>query len=135
MAIIDGGELRVYIGGDPIAYATSSTINLTAQVDQLAPTSVSDAPFTVIKPRRKSGNISTNSLYGTGSNYDFKQMFDAWNNGTQLTIAFKSPNSGEWQVSSSAYITSLSATGAVSEDSSLRATIQFSGAITISTNA
>jgi len=65
MAVVDGGNLRVYVGGTAVAYATSSTINLTAQVDELAPTSVSDAQFTVVKPRRRSGNIATNALYGT----------------------------------------------------------------------
>ena len=77
MAVVDGGNLRVYVGGTAVAYATSSTINLTAQVDELAPTSVSDAQFTVVKPRRRSGNIATNALYGTSDNYDFKDLFDA----------------------------------------------------------
>jgi len=135
MAVVDGGNLRVYVGGTAVAYATSSTINLTAQVDELAPTSVSDAQFTVVKPRRRSGNIATNALYGTSDNYDFKDLFDAWKAGTSLTIAFEVAETGEWEVSGSAYITALSATGAVSQDGSVRATFTFSGATSISINS
>lgn len=134
MAVVDGALLRVYVNGTAVAYATSSTINLTTEVDQIAPTSVSDAAFSVIKPRRKTGNIATNSLYGVSSNYDFADLYSAWNNGTALTVAYKSAGSEEWQVSASAYITSLSSSAAVQQDASLRITFQFSGTTTLTTN-
>jgi len=134
MSVVDGNLLRVYVGGTAIAYATSSTLNLTAQVDELAPTSSSAAAFTVVKPRRKSGSISTNALYGAAANYDFEDIFDAWKNGTALTIAFSSPGTDEWEVSSSAYVSQVSASGSVREDASLRITFVFSGTITRTTN-
>jgi len=131
MAVVDGGELRVYIGGTPIAFATSSTINLTSQVDELAPTSVSDASFTVVKPRRRSISISTNALYGASTNYDFKDLYDAWKAGTSVTIAFKTTTTGEWEVSGTAYVTGISASASVSQDASVRATFTISGETSI----
>lgn len=133
MAVVDGTLLRIYIGGTAIAYSTSSTLNLTTEVDEIAPTSASAANFTVIKPRRKGGSISTNALYGAAASKDFKDLYDAWENDTQLSIAFKSPDSGEWEVSSNAYVTSLSTTGAVNQDATLRATFSFSGSTSITT--
>lgn len=134
MAVIDGALLRVYVNGTAVAFATSSTINLTTEVDQIAPTSVSDAAFNVIKPRRKTGNIATNALYGSSASYDFGDLYDAWNNGTAVTVAYKSAGSSEWIVSSSAYVTSISSSAAVQQDASLRCTFQFSGATTVTTN-
>jgi len=133
MAVVDGGLVRVYIGGTAVAYATSSTINLSTEVDKLAPTSASAAEYDVIVPRRRAGNLNINALYGTSANYDFKDLFDAWEAGTEVTVAFKYDNAGDWNISSNAYITGLSVTGAVNQDATARATITFSGAISIET--
>ena len=99
MAVVDGADLRVYIDGTVIAFATSSTINLNAEFDQLAPTAAGDASFNVIKPRRQNGTINTNALYGTSSNKDFKDLFTAYSTQASVSIAFKYDSAGEWKYS------------------------------------
>lgn len=131
MAVTDGSLLRIYLNGVAIAYATSSTINLSSEVDVLAPTSSAAAAWENIAPRRKKGTISTNALYGTSLLIDWKQLYDAWDADTLIAIAWRSTLTGEWSITGNAYITSLSATGAVSQDATHRATFRFSGDISI----
>jgi len=131
MSVLTGDLVRVYIDGTAVAYATSATINLQTELDKIAPTSASAASFTVVKPRRESGNININALYGLAANYDFKDLYDAWEAGTAITVAWKYENAGDWQISSSAYITAISATAAVNQDATKRATITFSGSSSI----
>jgi hypothetical protein len=133
MSVLTGDLVRVYIDGTAVAYATSATINLQTELDKIAPTSAGAASFTVVKPRRKSGNININALYGTATNYDFKDLYDAWEAGTAITVVWKYASAGEWQVSSSAYSTAISGTAAVNQDVTKRATITFSGATSIAT--
>lgn len=133
MAVLDGGAVRVYIDGTAVAFATSSTINLQSQVDELAPSSAGAASYTTIKPRRKSGSININALYGTAATKDFKDLYDAWSADTAVSIVFKYDNAGDWQISGTAYITQLSVTAAVNQDATCRATITFSGATALAT--
>lgn len=131
MAVVAGDVLRVYVDGTVVGYATSTTINLSTELDQLAPTSVSGDAFNTVKPRRKSGTITTNALYGTSTNKDFKDLFTAWDGDSSVTIAFKYDSAGEWNIAGTAYITNLTANGSVSQDATLSVTFAFSGAITL----
>lgn len=135
MAVIDGGEFRVKVSGVVIGYATSSTINLSTQLDKIAATGVSAAAWDNYTPGRRSATINTNALYGTSTNKNFADLWNAWVNGNSVSIEFGSPGAGEWKFAGTAYIKSLSATGAVAQDSTARASFQFSGPVALSTNS
>jgi len=134
MAIADSTKVRVYIGGSIIDYEQNASVNWTQEFDQIAPTGSSDAAFTVVKPRRKSGTMTINAYYGTGSNNDYETLFNAWKAGTELTILYEDPASGEWSLSGSAYVQSLSTTSAKGQDPTYNASLIISGEVSIATN-
>jgi len=131
MAVVDGGEFRIRIGGTVVGYATSSTINLKTALDKVAAASVSSSAWQNYSPGRRSATLNTNALYGTSANYDFKDLWDAWVVGSSVSIEFGKDSTDEWELAGTAYIESLSATGAVSQDSTCRASFKFSGAVTL----
>lgn len=133
MAVIDGGAFRVKIDGTVVAYATSSTINLTTQMEKVAATSSGAAAWQNVTPGRKRAVLNTNALYGQDTNKDWEDMWNAWVNGSSVSIEFGNYDSGDWKMAGTAYIQSLSATGAVSQDATARATFEFDGAVTLST--
>ena len=129
MAIVSGTDLRVYISGAAVAYATTSNLTLDAEITELAPTSVGAASFRRIEPRRMAGQIVTNALYGPADNYDFADLFDAWTNGTEVEVVFRTSTSGEWTYEASGYVTNLSLTATVEENASATATFTLNGEI------
>lgn len=133
MAVLDGGGFRVKIDSTVVAYATSSTINLSTQMEKVAATSSGASSWQNVTPGRKKANLNTNALYGTSTNKDFEDLWNAWVNSTSVSIEFGTFESGEWKMAGTAYIATLSATGAVSQDATARATFEFTGAVTLST--
>ena len=135
MAVIDGGEFRVKVGGKVVAFATSSTINLSTEYAEIAPVATANAEWKSIVPIRKKASIDTNALMGTSDNYDFGDLWDAWTNGTLISIEFSSEKALHWSITANAYIASLSATGAVSQDSTIRAKFEIDGLATLKQNS
>lgn len=135
MAVIDGGEFRVKIDGTVVAYATSSTINLSTQMEKVAATASSSSAWQNVTPGRKRAVLNTNALYGQNTNKDWQDLWNAWVNGTPVSIEFGNYSTGDWKMAGTAYIQSLSATGAVSQDATARASFEFDGAVTLSTVA
>ena len=131
MAVIDGGEFRVKVGSKVVAFATSSTINVSSAIDVVANTSVSTKTIVKVTPGRKTASVNTNALMGVSDNYDFGDLWDAWLNDSLVSLEFAGDTNGQWSLAGSAYIGSLSSTTPVSQDASIRVKFDFSGAVNL----
>lgn len=153
--IIKGGQLMVFIGGSPIAFATAHTLNLTRNTQEISTKDHGDA--TAILPTTQSWEITSENLMSTDG---FATVLDAYLNSTEVTVYFgmtnyKSYSEGQedgivgvqgvqwtkeaWpaQASSSnslnlegkGYITSASVNANAGENATMSITIQGSGKI------
>jgi len=135
MDIINGHNLRVYIGGVAVAKATECSYSLSTDMREIAhkDTAGASGGFKEVRPGQKSGEMSTNALYAEGES--FETLFAAWDAGTELTVKFSDEVTGHFATSSAAYITGLEKTAADNENVSYSASFVLSGAITRAANS
>ena len=114
MAIFNGTELGVYIGGTLIAAATDCSLSLNMETIDI--TTKDSAGFRELLGGVKSGSMSVSGLvdYNDASNKDVSDLFTALNDRTSLTLKFgkATPVVGEdFNYSASGFITSLEQSG------------------------
>ena len=85
--IIKGGQLMVFIGGSPIAFATAHTLNLTRNTQEISTKDHGDA--TAILPTTQSWEITSENLMSTDG---FATVLDAYLNSTEVTVYFGMTN-------------------------------------------
>lgn len=107
MSIINGHNLRVYIGVTALAKATECSYSLSTSMREVAhkDTAGAEGGFREVKPGQKSGSMSSSALYAEGDSYD--TLFDAWTNGTEMSLRFSDDVTGNKSLSTKGYITSL----------------------------
>lgn len=131
MAIQSGRDLRLWIGSQPVAYATNCTFSFSKEMLELAPSSSGSSTWSRYKGRRKSCTIGFSALYGTHGTYEtFDSLFDAFDGDTDLTVEFKEDGVGNFTYSGTAKLSALSAQAAVSEDGSMTGNLTVTGAVT-----
>jgi TP901-1 family phage major tail protein len=128
MAIFNGTELGVYIGGTLIAAATDCSLSLNMETIDI--TTKDSAGFRELLGGVKSGSMSVSGLidYNDASNDDVSDLFTALDNRTALTLKFAKANPVVGADFS--FITSLEQSGGTEDTATYSATFELSGAIT-----
>jgi len=136
--VVNGTNLRISIGGDPVAYATSCSLSMSREeLDTLSKDSVSS--WKSSKVGTKSATLSGSGLYtedATISSADRQNpntLFDAFDGGTLVTWEFTTGVTGDTKYSGSGYITELSFTGEVEQNATYDFTLSVAGAVTQAT--
>lgn len=87
MAIIKGKQLMVFVGGKSIGYATSHTLDLSANTTETSHKDISGLGTSAIVVNT-SWTMSTENLYSTDSTHGntFSDLFSAWESGVTVDV-------------------------------------------------
>jgi predicted secreted protein len=128
--IINGTNLRIYLGGVAIGEATSCSMDLSMETRETL-TKDNVGSYTSVEPGRRSATLSTEGLvsYDT-ANKKVTDMVTAFNNGETMIARFTTgvASSPYWE--GSVILTALTLSAAVEENSTYSATFTVKGAIT-----
>ena len=155
--IIKGGHLMVFVGDNPIAFATSHSLNKTLNTQELSTKDHGD--YAAVLPQNISWEITTENLY---SILGYQALNTAFNNRTLVTVYFGESSYSQdttqdsivavqgaqgvqgggtnWTKagfgeSGTAYITSLSVTAGAGENATFSATFTGSGSLSTTSNS
>ena len=128
MAVVTGNNVRVYKGGTAVAFATTCTLDISAEFIELAPTNLNDAEWRRVLPRRAQGNVSVSALYAEDtSSVEFSDVFDDLSAQTVIELAVQAQG---FEYAGSGYVESLSLNAPTAQIASWSASFIFSGEIT-----
>jgi len=135
MSIVNGHDLRVYVGGSAVAKATECSFSLSTNMREIAhkDTAGSAGGFREVSAGQKSGTMTTSALYSEGES--FESLFSAWDAGTAVVVKFSDEVSGNKHMTANALISSLDMNAPDNENVSYSVTFELSGAITRASNA
>lgn len=150
--IIKGGHLMVFVGGNPIAFATSHSLSKTLNTQEISTKDHGD--FAAVLPQNISWEITTENLYSLNGYAALNTVFNTRQavtvafgestyaqDGTQASIVL--PETGgtatsNWALSGAyeegqAYITSLQVTAGAGDNATFSATFTGTGDLTSKT--
>ena len=130
--IMSGTLLRVYVGANPIAYATEGSFSLSRELIEQLHKDNASGDWPSRRASTKNATISCSALYAddaTSSN--FNELFTAFNAGTALTVMISSEVSGDDFWSGSFLISSLELNATDKEDANYSVTFESTGAVTM----
>ena len=134
--IVNGTDLRIYMGGVAIGHATTCSLDMTRETRE---TLTKDAPgggWATAEVGRKSATLSTDGMFSYDTtNKKFSDLFTAFDNGTLLLLRFTTDESGDTYWQGSGYITSLNLTAPVEDNTTYSATFTVNGAIVTGTES
>lgn len=133
--IVNGTDLRFYIGGTAIGEATSCTLSITRETRQTI-TKDNVAEWTSFEPGQKSATMTAEGLvsYDT-TNEKVTDLFTALDNGTVLVCRFTDDTATHPYWEASVLCTSLEIGAPVNDNSTYSATFTVRGAITQGTES
>ncbi len=132
--VILGTDLRIYVGGEAIGYATSATLSLSSETLETIHKDNAGGGWISNSIGQKSGTVNFEGFVNSDSAAQKPdELFTLFNNKTLVGCAFKTAVSGDARYDFSGYITSLEQTAAVNENSTFSGTITISGAVTSTT--
>jgi predicted secreted protein len=134
--IVNGTDLRIYMGGVAIGHATTCSLDLTRETRE---TLTKDAPgggWATAEVGRKSATLSTDGMFSYDTtNKKFSDLFTAFDNGTLLLLRFTTDETSDTYWEGSGYITSLNLSAPVEDNTTYSATFTVNGAITSGTES
>lgn len=131
--VIDGSLMRITIGGNAIAYATTASFNMSRATTERVHKDLTNGQ-TEIKLNELTNTVSGEGFYSfDGTNNTFDVLFDAMVAGTALTVLLTTSNSGDIQYSFTARLTSLSSSHEARQDSTFSYEMAIDGAVTKTT--
>lgn len=134
--IVNGTDLRIYMGGVAIGHATACSLDLTRETRE---TLTKDAPgggWATAEVGRKSATLSTDGMFSYDTtNKKFSDLFTAFDNGTLLLLRFTTDETSDTYWEGSGYITSLNLSAPVEDNTTYSATFTVNGAITSGTES
>jgi len=130
MAIFNGTNLGVYIGGTLIAAAQDVSLSLSMETIDI--TTKDSAGYRELLAGLRSGSMSCNGLidYVDASNKDVTDLYAAWEARTELTLKFSSEITGDTSFSASGFLTSLEQSGGTEDTATYSATFELTGQVT-----
>ncbi len=127
--VINGTDLRVYVGGLAIGYATSCTLDFSVETKETIHKDSPGTGWTEVTTGSKSGTCTFEGFYNEDSSANKPSgLFALMDAETLVGCAFKTGTSGDTRYDFSGYITAVSFTGPVEENSTFSGTITLSGA-------
>ena len=134
--IVNGTDLRIYMGGVAIGHATTCSLDMTRETRE---TLTKDAPgggWATAEVGRKSATLSTDGMFSYDTtNKKFSDLFTAFDNGTLLLLRFTTDETSDTYWEGSGYITSLNLSAPVEDNTTYSATFTVNGAITSGTES
>ena len=130
MAIFNGTNLGVYIGGTLIAAAQDVSMSLSMETIDI--TTKDSAGYRELLAGLRSGSMSCNGLidYVDASNKDVTDLYGAWEGRTELTLKFSSEITGDTSFEASGFLTSLEQSGGTEDTATYSATFELTGQVT-----
>jgi TP901-1 family phage major tail protein len=130
MAIFNGTNLGVYIGGTLIAAAQDVSLSLSMETIDI--TTKDSAGYRELLAGLRSGSMSCNGLidYVDASNKDVTDLYAAWEARTELTLKFSSEITGDTSFEASGFLTSLEQSGGTEDTATYSATFELTGQVT-----
>ena len=127
MAIINGSDLRMYIGGAVVAKETESSISFTAEGKEVRHKDLSN-DWTSVETGKLSCEIRGSALYA--SSEDLEDIFTAFAAGTNVAVLFEDPASDTYAFSGNFKIMSLEQNATDGENATYSWTGKNDGAVT-----
>ncbi len=132
--VINGTDLRLYAAGKAIGYATSCTLDLSAETLETLHKDSPGGGWAEVTIGNKSGSVSFEGFVNEDSTAQKPvNLFALFDGETLIGCAFKTAISGDTRYDFSGYITALSETAAVEENATFSGTLTISGAVTTTT--
>ena len=127
MAVFNGTQLGVYIGGTIIAAAQD--VSLSLSMETIDVTTKDSAGFRELLAGLRSGSMSCNGLIDyASSNKDTLDLWSAFANRSSLTLTFQESTSST-TFSASGFLTSLEQSGGTEDTATFSATFELTGTI------
>lgn len=132
MAVFNGTNLGVYVGGTIIAAATDCSLSL--NMDTIDITTKDSAGYRELLAGLRSGSMSCNGLIDYQSaNQDTVDLVTAWTNRTSLTLKFSNEITGDQSYTASGFLTSLEQSGGTEDTATYSASFELTGVVTPAT--
>jgi len=128
--IINGTNLRIYLGGVAIGEATSCSLDLSMETRETL-TKDNVGSYTSVEPGRRSATLSTEGLvsYNT-ANKKVTDLVTAFNNGETMIARFTTGVATTPYWEGSVILSAMTISAAVEENATYSATFTVKGAIT-----
>jgi hypothetical protein len=123
--VINGNTIGLYVGTDLIALGRSSDFSI--EMSSIDITTKDSAGATQIIPGLRSNSFNAEFLFDNDSTKGFEEMYDAWFDGTALTVVDMSGEIGDTSYTSTAYITSCTKSNPANDVVTVSVSFQASG--------
>jgi len=124
-------DIRISIDGNTIARATSGSISMTTNM--LDSTNKDSGGDREVLPAVRSFSLSSEAILDFSATFGLEGMFDAWKNGTKLSIKWYDTKVGGLEFSGSGYISDCSADAPSEDLATISATIEGTAALSKAT--
>jgi len=135
MALINGTNLVLKIGGVPILKATTASLEIS--VDMPDATTKDSAGWSEFLAGVRSWTVSSDGLvdYAMGANVETDELVTMLIGRTTVAVTFTTGATGDAQLAGNAYVTSISQTADMESPAGFSVTLQGTGALTQTTIA
>lgn len=130
MALINGTNLVIKVGGNPIMKATTASLELS--VDMPDATTKDSQGWAEFFAGVRSFTLSTDGLidYATASSVQINELVTMLINRTAVAMVFTTGTTGDAQLAGNVYVSSISQTADMESPSGFSVTFQGTGALT-----
>jgi predicted secreted protein len=131
MALVNGTDLRIFVGTKKIANETTCSIDLSTSMIETS-SKDSGAWMTQI-PGRKSWSLSSTiqlDYADPTTTYTYDELLTAWLDQTELTVSFRTAAVNDTMLTGKAYVASKPVQGGDQEIATVEITLQGTGALT-----
>jgi hypothetical protein len=126
--VVSGTELRLFVGGAAVAYATTCTANFTAEIITTVHKDSPGGGWPSGTVGNRSGSVTSEALFNEdgAANTGWDLMTDL-KNGTEVTWAFTTAADGDKQMVGTGFVASISMNAAVNENATFTVEITVTG--------
>lgn len=124
--VLNGTDLRIWVGGSAVAYATNCTFDATVETRNTIHKDAPGSGWQENTPGQKSFTLSTDVLMNEdGTANDPYDLFTILSAGTRVTWYFSTETAGNRRMYGHAYVTSMNISAAVEENATF--SVSFTG--------
>jgi len=130
VGVINGTNLRLYVDGNPVAYAVTCSLSMTRNFTDTIHKDNPGSGWAESTPGSASFTLTTDGLFNEdGTNNAPADLFALFTNKTQVAFYFSNENAGDTRYYGNGYISSLEFSATVEENSTYSVTINGDGQI------
>lgn len=134
--VVNGTDLRIYVGGTAIGRATTCSLSVSREQREILDKDSPGGGWLQYAPGRKSGTMSTDGFvaYDT-ANETVGDLFTFLDNGSALVLRFTTDEAGDNYWEASGFVSSWALNAPVEENSTYSIEFQLTGAVTKGTES